>query len=68
MSEEATYVVKVDERLAAWAAASWKASTVERFLAEAIAFAILDELDGGEVSVEVGECRVSISMPSGSDA
>ncbi len=68
MSEPGTYVVKLDERLATWAAASAKVATVERFLAETIAFAVLDELDGGEVDVQVGECQIKVAASPGGDA
>ena len=70
MSEppRSSYVVTVESDLARWAAASAKASTVERFLAASVALAIADELDGGPVTVQVGDCEITLVASSGCDA
>lgn len=69
MSEEPTrYTVTVeDPELARWAAASAKVGTVERFLAGAIGEAIAFELDGGPVTVQVGDCTVTVMCSPASD-
>ncbi len=65
MSEQVSFTVTLDAQVATWAAASAKVSTVERFLAETVAMAILDELDGGSVDVRVGDCSVIVVQDPG---
>lgn len=64
MSEPAssrTFAVTVeDEAALRWAAASAKCSTVERFIAEAVALAIADELNGGPVVVHVDNNTITL--------